>query len=99
VNSVAIFFFLFQRYPKLVAKNKESNTAGNDIFAKFSAYIKNTKPEANASEFNVCFCNLLDRWKEYPQLFMQALLSTEKIWSHMLSKAHSHSARPLQGLS
>ncbi|KAK7142816.1 hypothetical protein R3I94_012234 [Phoxinus phoxinus] len=37
------------KYPKLVAKNKESNTAGNDIFAKFSAYIKNTKPEANAS--------------------------------------------------
>ncbi|KPP76034.1 chloride intracellular channel protein 5-like [Scleropages formosus] len=35
-------------YPKLAAKNRESNTAGNDIFAKFSAYIKNTKPEANA---------------------------------------------------
>ncbi|KAG2467948.1 CLIC5 protein, partial [Polypterus senegalus] len=35
------------RYPKLAAKNRESNTAGNDIFAKFSAYIKNTKPEAN----------------------------------------------------
>ncbi|XP_073725997.1 chloride intracellular channel protein 5a [Misgurnus anguillicaudatus] len=37
------------KYPKLAAKNKESNSAGNDIFAKFSAYIKNTKPEANAS--------------------------------------------------
>uniref|UniRef100_A0A8D0CGX5 Chloride intracellular channel protein n=1 Tax=Scleropages formosus TaxID=113540 RepID=A0A8D0CGX5_SCLFO len=36
------------KYPKLAAKQKESNTAGNDIFAKFSAYIKNTKPEANA---------------------------------------------------
>ena len=36
------------RYPKLAAKQRESNTAGNDIFAKFSAYIKNTKPEANA---------------------------------------------------
>lgn len=35
------------RYPKLAAKQRESNTAGNDIFAKFSAYIKNTKPEAN----------------------------------------------------
>uniref|UniRef100_A0A672NQG6 Chloride intracellular channel protein 5-like n=1 Tax=Sinocyclocheilus grahami TaxID=75366 RepID=A0A672NQG6_SINGR len=43
------------KYPKLAAKNKESNTAGNDIFAKFSAYIKNTNPGANASEFNVCF--------------------------------------------
>ncbi|XP_066560491.1 chloride intracellular channel protein 5a isoform X1 [Amia ocellicauda] len=36
------------KYPKLAAKQRDSNTAGNDIFAKFSAYIKNTKPEANA---------------------------------------------------
>ncbi|XP_030626413.1 chloride intracellular channel protein 5b isoform X1 [Chanos chanos] len=35
------------KYPKLAAKQRESNTAGIDIFAKFSAYIKNTKPEAN----------------------------------------------------
>uniref|UniRef100_A0A8C6KSM9 Chloride intracellular channel protein n=1 Tax=Nothobranchius furzeri TaxID=105023 RepID=A0A8C6KSM9_NOTFU len=36
------------KYPKLAPRHRESNTAGNDIFAKFSAYIKNTKPEANA---------------------------------------------------
>ncbi|XP_046886857.1 chloride intracellular channel protein 5a [Hypomesus transpacificus] len=36
------------RYPKLAAKQRESNTAGNDIFAKFSAYVKNTKPQNNA---------------------------------------------------
>ncbi|XP_062863059.1 chloride intracellular channel protein 5a isoform X2 [Trichomycterus rosablanca] len=36
------------KYPKLATKNRESNTAGNDIFAKFSAYIKNTKSEANS---------------------------------------------------
>ncbi|XP_055062198.2 uncharacterized protein [Misgurnus anguillicaudatus] len=35
------------RYPKLAAKNPESNTAGIDIFAKFSAYIKNPRKEAN----------------------------------------------------
>uniref|UniRef100_A0A8C1VLS3 Chloride intracellular channel protein n=1 Tax=Cyprinus carpio TaxID=7962 RepID=A0A8C1VLS3_CYPCA len=35
------------KYPKLAASHKESNTAGNDIFAKFSAFIKNTKPDAN----------------------------------------------------
>ncbi|XP_017264753.1 chloride intracellular channel protein 5b isoform X1 [Kryptolebias marmoratus] len=35
------------KYPKLAARHRESNTAGNDIFAKFSAYIKNTRPEAN----------------------------------------------------
>ncbi|XP_054617896.1 chloride intracellular channel protein 5-like isoform X2 [Dunckerocampus dactyliophorus] len=35
------------KYPKLAAKQRESNTAGNDIFAKFSAFIKNTKVDAN----------------------------------------------------
>ncbi|XP_077567390.1 chloride intracellular channel protein 5b isoform X1 [Stigmatopora nigra] len=35
------------KYPKLSAKQRESNTAGNDIFAKFSAFIKNTKMDAN----------------------------------------------------
>uniref|UniRef100_A0AAY5EA41 CLIC N-terminal domain-containing protein n=1 Tax=Electrophorus electricus TaxID=8005 RepID=A0AAY5EA41_ELEEL len=35
------------KYPKLAARHRESNTAGIDIFAKFSAYIKNTRPDAN----------------------------------------------------
>ncbi|CAM9234194.1 unnamed protein product [Lampetra planeri] len=35
------------KYPKLTAKHRESNTAGNDIFAKFSAYIKNTGADKN----------------------------------------------------
>ncbi|KAI7800203.1 chloride intracellular channel protein 5b isoform X1 [Triplophysa rosa] len=35
------------KYPKLAARHRESNTAGNVIFAKFSAFIKNTKPDAN----------------------------------------------------
>uniref|UniRef100_A0A8C9VQJ9 Chloride intracellular channel 4 n=1 Tax=Scleropages formosus TaxID=113540 RepID=A0A8C9VQJ9_SCLFO len=35
------------RYVKLGARHPESNTAGMDIFAKFSAYIKNSKPDAN----------------------------------------------------
>ncbi|XP_051880102.1 chloride intracellular channel protein 5-like [Pristis pectinata] len=35
------------RYPKLAAKQHDSNTAGIDIFAKFSAYIKNTRVNAN----------------------------------------------------
>ncbi|XP_068165573.1 chloride intracellular channel protein 5-like [Antennarius striatus] len=33
------------KYPKLMAKNRESNAAGNDTFAKFSAYVKNTRPD------------------------------------------------------
>ncbi|KAM9326304.1 chloride intracellular channel protein 1 [Gastrophryne carolinensis] len=34
-------------YPRLAARNPESNTAGLDVFAKFSAYIKNTNPAMN----------------------------------------------------
>ncbi|XP_063298127.1 chloride intracellular channel protein 5 isoform X1 [Pelobates fuscus] len=37
------------RYPKLAAKHRESNTAGIDIFSKFSAYIKNTKQQDNTA--------------------------------------------------
>lgn len=43
-------FCCFFRYPKLAAKNRESNTAGNDIFARFSAFVKNTKPDKNRGE-------------------------------------------------
>ncbi|XP_069879378.1 chloride intracellular channel protein 1-like [Dipodomys merriami] len=35
------------RYPKLAPLNPESNTAGLDVFAKFSAYIKNSNPALN----------------------------------------------------
>lgn len=41
----------FHRYPKLAARNPESNTAGLDVFAKFSAYIKNSNPALNYSEY------------------------------------------------
>uniref|UniRef100_A0A6B2F290 Chloride intracellular channel protein n=2 Tax=Bothriechis TaxID=44726 RepID=A0A6B2F290_BOTNI len=37
------------KYPKLAANNPESNTAGLDVFAKFSAYIKNSNPSLNAN--------------------------------------------------
>ncbi|KAM5154146.1 chloride intracellular channel protein 6 [Callospermophilus lateralis] len=35
------------RYPKLGPQHPESNSAGNDVFAKFSAFIKNTKKDAH----------------------------------------------------
>uniref|UniRef100_A0A672M3R2 Chloride intracellular channel protein 4 n=1 Tax=Sinocyclocheilus grahami TaxID=75366 RepID=A0A672M3R2_SINGR len=35
------------KYSKLGARHPESNTAGMDLFAKFSAFIKNSKPDAN----------------------------------------------------
>lgn len=40
------------RYIKLAARHPESNTAGMDIFAKFSAYIKNSKPDANEGKLH-----------------------------------------------
>eukprot|EP00064_Thunnus_orientalis_P007758 superscaffoldBa00000877_g7780 len=38
------------KFIKLGARHPESNTAGMDIFAKFSAYIKNSKPDANEGQ-------------------------------------------------
>lgn len=38
------------RYPKLSCRYKESNGAGDDIFHKFSAYIKNPNPGLNESK-------------------------------------------------
>ncbi|XP_062867577.1 chloride intracellular channel protein 3 [Trichomycterus rosablanca] len=35
------------QYPKLCCRYKESNSAGDDIFHKFSAYIKNPNPGLN----------------------------------------------------
>uniref|UniRef100_A0AAQ4S3H4 Chloride intracellular channel protein n=1 Tax=Gasterosteus aculeatus aculeatus TaxID=481459 RepID=A0AAQ4S3H4_GASAC len=35
------------KYIKLGVRHPESNTAGMDIFAKFSAFIKNSKPDGN----------------------------------------------------
>ncbi|XP_076975020.1 chloride intracellular channel protein 6 isoform X1 [Tamandua tetradactyla] len=35
------------RYPKLGTQHPDSNSAGNDVFAKFSAFIKNTKKDAS----------------------------------------------------
>lgn len=44
------------RYPKLCCTYKESNLAGEDIFRKFSAYIKNPSPGLNNSEFTFKEC-------------------------------------------
>uniref|UniRef100_A0A674MJ22 Chloride intracellular channel protein n=2 Tax=Takifugu rubripes TaxID=31033 RepID=A0A674MJ22_TAKRU len=35
------------RYPRLAPKHPEANTAGIDVFAKFSAYIKNQRKDTN----------------------------------------------------
>ncbi|XP_061909981.1 uncharacterized protein LOC133654044 isoform X1 [Entelurus aequoreus] len=35
------------RYPRLASKHPEANTAGIDVFAKFSAYIKNARKDTN----------------------------------------------------
>ncbi|XP_067298380.1 chloride intracellular channel protein 4 isoform X2 [Pseudorasbora parva] len=54
------------RYPKLAAKHPESNTAGIDIFAKFSAYIKNPRKEANEG-LEKALLKSLKRLDEYLQ--------------------------------
>lgn len=51
----------FSRYPKLGTQHPESNSAGNDVFAKFSAFIKNTKKDANEREYHPSFCFLFQR--------------------------------------
>lgn len=42
-------FFHFS-YPRLAPKHPESNAAGIDVFAKFSAYIKNPRKDTNEGE-------------------------------------------------
>ncbi|XP_062906363.1 chloride intracellular channel protein 4 isoform X2 [Mobula hypostoma] len=52
VNKIEEFLeekLLPPRYPKLSARHPESNSAGADVFAKFSAYIKNTRKDINES--------------------------------------------------
>lgn len=44
------FFVQLPRYPKLAPNHPESNSAGNDVFAKFSAFIKNPRKDANESK-------------------------------------------------
>lgn len=48
-----LVYVLVCRYIKLGARHPESNTAGMDIFAKFSAFIKNSKPDANEGKLPV----------------------------------------------
>uniref|UniRef100_A0A8C6V4R6 Chloride intracellular channel 6 n=1 Tax=Neogobius melanostomus TaxID=47308 RepID=A0A8C6V4R6_9GOBI len=48
------------RFPKLAPKHPESNTAGIDVFAKFSAYIKNPRKDTNEGKYNqALLCSLL----------------------------------------
>ncbi|XP_022530677.2 titin homolog isoform X1 [Astyanax mexicanus] len=56
------------RYPKLSVKHPESNTAGIDVFAKFSAYIKNPRKEANDGLEKVLLKSLkrLDEYLQSP---------------------------------
>jgi len=45
------------RYIKLGARHPESNTTGMDIFAKFSAFIKNSKPDGNEGKLPAHVCH------------------------------------------
>lgn len=65
-NWVTYFcFFELLRYPKLAPKHPESNSAGNDVFAKFSAFIKNPRKDANESR---CCSPVISPGRENPNL-------------------------------
>lgn len=46
---VCLQCFVCGRYPKLCCGYQESNNAGEDVFLKFSAFIKNPNPALNES--------------------------------------------------
>lgn len=63
-----MFYFINNRHPKLCCRYKESNSVGEDIFRKFSAYIKNPNPGLNDSKNFEIFKSLMLYiwWKEPP---------------------------------
>ncbi|GAB1301087.1 Chloride intracellular channel protein 5 [Apodemus speciosus] len=71
-----------EKYPKLAAKHRESNTAGIDIFSKFSAYIKNTKQQNNAGSRKLTMSGFMTRVpstkRDYLILWLQDGASREE---------------------
>uniref|UniRef100_UPI0037E88A3C chloride intracellular channel protein 4 isoform X2 n=1 Tax=Semicossyphus pulcher TaxID=241346 RepID=UPI0037E88A3C len=54
------------RYPKLAPKHAEANTAGIDVFAKFSAYIKNSRKDVNEEKALLKSLKRLDEFLRTP---------------------------------
>lgn len=103
------FWFLLSRYLKLSPKHPESYTAGMDIFAKFSAFIKNSRPEANEGkslQSALCtHCFVLSvlftthaifalRWVE--KQLLQKTRRKQWVW-HRSIPAFQHSALAIKG--
>ncbi|XP_056114588.1 chloride intracellular channel protein 6 isoform X1 [Rhinichthys klamathensis goyatoka] len=72
------------RYPKLAAKHPESNTAGIDVFAKFSAYIKNPRKEANEG-LEKALLKSLKRLDEYLQTPLPEEIDANSVDDHEAS--------------
>lgn len=51
-------------YPRLAPKHPESNTAGIDVFAKFSAYIKNPRKDTNDGKTERGRASMRESWIE-----------------------------------
>ncbi|KAG8518541.1 Chloride intracellular channel protein 6, partial [Galemys pyrenaicus] len=82
------------RYPKLGTQHPESNSAGNDVFAKFSAFIKNTKKDANERRETHVFT--LTRRKDTPGLTVGHSVSVyEKNLLKALKKLDNYLNSPL----
>lgn len=63
-----MIYLINNRHPKLCCRYKESNSVGEDIFRKFSGYIKNPNPGLNDSKNFETFKSLMLYiwWKEPP---------------------------------
>lgn len=49
-------------YPRLAPKHPEANTAGIDVFAKFSAYIKNPRKDTNDGKTKSGRASMSEGW-------------------------------------
>lgn len=79
------------RYSKLGARHPESNTAGMDIFAKFSAFIKNSKPDANEGKQKIPTMHLikLNLWKSYHTVDKLDLNSDKLLFGRQYCGCHA----------
>lgn len=98
----SLFYANNGSYPKLCCRYKESNGAGEDIFRRFSAYIKNPNPGLNDSKgaklyisywIESPFCSICRDTMEPVTPFCLSVL--EKNFLHTLVKLDRYLLTPL----
>lgn len=81
-------------YPRLAPKHPEANTAGIDVFAKFSAYIKNPRKDTNDGRTEGGRASTSEGWIEI-EIFNQQCVFCSVPPSAALEKALLKSLRRL----